>query len=80
MKKLVFRNPYVEEFRYPKDLKRIVKVFADRGYEISEQDALSAWELYSDSMCAGWLVLGTDDDFVFYNIRSYFESHESHGG
>ena len=35
MKRLVFKDPYNHHHEYIEDIQRIVKVFADRGYEIS---------------------------------------------
>lgn len=75
MKKLKFRKIYNHHFEYQGDILRIVKVFADRGYEISETDAVHAWEQFSDSMAAGWMCLGTDDE-VFQNVFYYFEEIE----
>lgn len=73
MKKLKFKNIYNHHLEYTKDIERIVKVFADRGYEISSEDALRAWEEFSDSMCAGWMILGSDDEQVFQDCFCYFE-------
>lgn len=75
MKKLKFKEPYNHHFEYQSDIDRIVKIFADRGYEISHTDAVHAWEEFSDSMCAGWMCLG-DDDEVFSDAFSYFEEVE----
>jgi hypothetical protein len=72
MKKLKFRDPYNHHYAYENDIDRIVKIFADRGYEISHQDAVRAWEAFSDSMCAGWMNLGNDDE-VFQDAFYYFE-------
>jgi hypothetical protein len=58
---------------YPYDVEHIVKVFADRGIEISYTDAKLAWETYSDSMSAGWMMLGENDDRIFDRIYHYFE-------
>jgi hypothetical protein len=57
---------------YSHEVNHIVKIFADRGHEISYSDARLAWEKYSDSMCAGWLVLDSDDCYVFDNLIQYF--------
>jgi hypothetical protein len=74
MKKLKFRDPYNHHHEYTNDIDRIVKVFADRGYEISHQDAVRAWECVSESMCAGWLTLNsTDDDEIFNDSFRYFD-------
>ena len=72
MKKLKFKNPYNHNHEYTNDIDRIVKVFADRGYEISHEDAVRAWECFSDSLCAGWLCLGSDEQ-VFKDCFEYFE-------
>jgi hypothetical protein len=73
LKKLKFNSPYNHHFEYQDDINRIVKIFADRGYEISSDDAVRAWEEYSDSLCAGWMSLGPDDE-VFQDTFCYFET------
>jgi hypothetical protein len=72
LKKLKVKKTYNHHFEYTNDIDRIVKIFADKGYEISATDAVKAWEQFSDSMCAGWMSLG-DDDEVFQDAFSYFE-------
>lgn len=72
LKKLKVKKPYNHHFEYKSDISRIVKIFADHGYEISESDAVHAWEQFSDSMCAGWMCLGTDEE-VFQDAFYYFE-------
>lgn len=72
IKKLKFKKPYNDHYNYTDDINRIVKIFADRGYEITSEDAFRAWEEFSDSMCAGWLILGSDDQ-VFDDAFYYFE-------
>lgn len=72
MKKLKVKEPYNHHYEYSGDIERIVKIFADRGYEISHTDAVRAWEQFSDSMCAGWMCLGEDDE-VFQDCFCYFE-------
>lgn len=73
MKKLKFREPYNHHYEYSGDIDRIVKIFADRGYEISSSDAVCAWEAYSENMCAGWMSLDYEDRYVFDSAFSYFE-------
>ena len=75
MKKLKVSKKYNHHFEYKNDIDRIVKIFADRGYEISHTDAVFAWEQFSNSMAAGWMSLG-DDDEVFADAFSYFEEVE----
>ena len=72
MKRLKVKPAYNHHFGYTSDISRIVKIFADRGYEISETDAVLAWEQFSDSMAAGWMSLGSDDE-VFEDAFYYFE-------
>jgi hypothetical protein len=71
-KQLKVKEPYNHHFEYTNDIDRIVKIFSDKGYEISATDAVKAWEQFSDSMCAGWMSLG-DDDEVFQDAFYYFE-------
>jgi hypothetical protein len=75
MKKLKFREPYNHHFEYTNDIDRIVKIFADRGYEITHSDAVHAWENFSESYAAGWMSLGEDEE-VFQDVFSYFEEVE----
>lgn len=74
MKKLRFRDPYNSHHEYTNDIDRIVKIFADRGYEITHEEAVRAWECVSESLCAGWLNLdSSDDDEIFRDAFYYFD-------
>lgn len=73
MKKLKFKDPHNNHHEYSNDIDRIVKIFADRGYDISHTDAVRAWEAFSDAMCAGWLYLDENDEVVFHDAFYYFE-------
>ena len=75
MKKLKVKASYNHHMEYRHDIQRIVEIFAPRGYEISESDAVVAWEQFSDSMCANWMILGTDDE-VFDDAFYYFQEIE----
>lgn len=72
LKKLTIKEQYNHHLEYTNDIDRIVKIFADRGYEISHTDACRAWEMFSDCMCAGWMMLGSDEQ-VFEDAFYYFE-------
>jgi len=74
-KKLKVKEPYNHHFEYTNDIDRIVKIFAERGYEISASDAVKAWEKFSYDMSAGWMSLGSDDE-VFDDAFYYFEEVE----
>lgn len=74
MQKLRFKDPYNNHHQYTNDIDRIVKIFADRGYEITHEEAVRAWECVSESLCAGWLNLdSSDDDEIFRDAFYYFE-------
>jgi hypothetical protein len=72
LKKLKVKEQYNHHFEYTNDIDRIVKIFSDKGYEISATDAVKAWEQFSESYCASWMSLG-DDNEVFEDVFSYFE-------
>jgi hypothetical protein len=72
LKKLSLKKPYNHHYEYTNDIDRILNIFADHGYEITYTDAVHAWEQFSESMCAGWMSLG-DDDEVFQDAFYYFE-------
>lgn len=75
MKKLVYVNPEGTE-HYPHDIDRIIEVCRNRGYEVSRNDALLAWQDYSDSMCAGWMGLHKSDDDLFLEVQSRLQEVE----
>jgi hypothetical protein len=47
---------------FPEDVNRITGLAIRRGYALSDEDAILAWEHHSESVCAGWLQLPQDDD------------------
>lgn len=71
LKKAVFRIQDEYDHDYKSDISRIVRIFKDKGYELSHSDAKAAWKSFSDSMAAGWLLLDEDDTKVFNNTRYY---------
>jgi hypothetical protein len=75
MRTLKFRPPewLKENFRWGGDVDRIVAICKAKGYHISEADAHHAWEEYSDSMAAGWMMLSDDDNDVFETVIEYCE-------
>lgn len=72
MKNLVFKKEK-EHFHYWDDVRKIVKVFDAKGYRIAEEDARAAWEKYSETMCAGWLILPEKNEDIFNAIIEYFD-------
>lgn len=77
MKKLKFKK---SKHNYHEDQKenidRIVSVCFQRGYLISGQDAMVAWERYSDMFAAGWLCLPKEDDHLFNDIMTIMEEEK----
>lgn len=63
-----------KNFDYPDDVERIVRVFAERGYEISPTEAQEAWKGYSDCLAAGWLILPENDEDVFLAAFGEFDT------
>ncbi len=55
------RQPYQED-RYDEDERRIVRVCAAAGYDVSQDDAFRIWGDRSESWSAVWLILPEDDD------------------
>jgi len=71
-----------EEFseRYPSDVSRICDVLRDRGFRADRGQALQMWENYSESMCAGWMILPEDDDVLYGELQHMFEPINSRYG
>jgi hypothetical protein len=71
MKTLKLKNE--SDGSFPEDVDRIISICKTKGYDIDYKTAEIAWEKYSDSMCAGWLMLGDDDEEIFNNLMSQLE-------
>lgn len=68
MSEIVRRFVLAEEegdFSYPADVERIVAICASKGIHISPTDAHEAWDRYSNSVCAGWIILPVSDEDIF---------------
>jgi hypothetical protein len=52
----------ISKCRYPDDVARIISIAASRGVSLTALEAEKAWEEYSDSMAAGWMMLGDDEE------------------
>ena len=66
-----YRFPYLEKLNVPveykKDVDHIRQVLEDAGvdtYHLSNYDIYQMWEAYSNSLCAGWLRLPSDERIV----------------
>lgn len=59
---------------YPHDCKKIVAAALLHGNcLLTPEAAEEAWEDYSDSMAAGWMLLPDDLEDVWRSISYYFE-------
>ncbi len=56
----ILRAPYQED-RYDEDERRIVRVCAAAGYDVSQDDAFRIWGDRSESWSASWLRLPDED-------------------
>lgn len=78
MKKLKLKpNPKDYHWTLTEDIQRIIKVFADKGFEISESDAIESWERRSDSFLITWMNIHPYSDTEIYEfLKNYFEDDE----
>jgi aspartokinase-like uncharacterized kinase len=72
MKILRIKNP--ESLRFPEDVARISKILLEKGYMATSDQCEYLWEIYSDSLCAGWLILPEDDEYVLNCIEPWIAS------
>lgn len=82
LKKMVFRQPNPAIW-YPDDVVDLVRIAADRGYELQPIDAQAAWSEFSESHSAGWLILGAccegddSDEGIWQAMLPYLREIES---
>lgn len=55
------------------ELEALQFALATMGYRASLAQAERLWDMYSDSMCAGWMNIPDHDDEIVNCIRPYFE-------
>lgn len=67
---------YARPIDHPEDVDRIVKVFANRGHELSREAALDAWTGASSDRFASWLILDDDDETLFELTKKYLKEEE----
>jgi len=54
---------------YRDDCERIQRILRDKGYNATLQQCEELWDDYSDSMAAGWMGLGDNDEDVYSHLR-----------
>ena len=87
MKKLIIKKEEEDDshaHRYADDIGYMVEICRARGYEIDRKTAQEAWELYSESMAAGWMCLDTfssdkeaNEDVIFQTILGECDVEDS---
>ena len=58
---------------YPADVDRILLALAHHGYLATRQECVALWQQYSDSMCAGWMMLPDSEAEIVSCVRGYFD-------
>lgn len=66
------KNIILKEPEFLGDCKKVQKIFADRGYDITIAQASVLWEKYSAEMLSGWLCLVASDDQIFESVKRYW--------
>lgn len=56
---------------FPEDVTRIVRVLAERGVNVTDEQAHAAWLTLSDEYMAGWLAPHANDDELFNAVRKH---------
>lgn len=59
---------------YPLDVTRVQHAVIARGYNCTREQARDLWQAYSDSMCAGWLLMdGWSEGGVWKAVEPFIE-------
>ena len=62
---------------FPEDVSVIQDIVINHGYECNRLQAKQLWEAYSESLCAGWLILdGFNDTAIWDYIEPFIEDME----
>ncbi len=69
LKKIKLKPSPISTIDFPDDVAKLVKIFADRGYDCSPDLAYTIWSTYSEDVyCAGWLIMKAYSDEELFNI------------
>lgn len=76
MKRLYNINNDFSECQYQSDVKRLHGVAIAEGfYDFTIKEIQQIWEDYSETYCAGWLIMdGYTDDELVYILEDYCEA------
>lgn len=57
---------------YPEDISKVQCAVINHGYDCTREEAAALWEAYSDSECAGWLLLeGYSEDGIWKRVEPF---------
>lgn len=63
-----------DDWSEDRDVERILSILKENGIKVTKTWITKLWRDYSETHCAGWLVLEEDDDDLFLGILYYLES------
>ena len=69
---------FTEDYEYPEDVDQIVQSFKNAGLVCTRRQAYLMWESYSDGICAGWMILPSNDDAIIRSCEPYFRVVEDY--
>lgn len=69
------RLGFEDQFRI--DVERMLRCANDAGYGLTEDDLVSAWTDYSESLCATWMMLPKENDNLLSILLKHIESTSS---
>lgn len=67
MRRLILPPP---EDSFPGDVDRIIDACAKNNFSIDRETAIRAWMAYSESLCAGWIMMFDEDHHIIEAILS----------
>lgn len=60
-----------EDFDYPEDIDRIIKVCKKEQIYLTHKQAERIWQNHSEGYCAGWLFLPENDEAILRVVKNY---------
>jgi hypothetical protein len=73
-KAIKVKNPFIKHVdQYRDDCNRIQACLLDHGLFATLDQCAELWELASEDMCAGWLVLPEKGEDIYTEVKRYIE-------
>lgn len=77
IKTIKIKNPYARNKDvYREDCNRIQAALMDHGYYATIDQCEELWELHSEDMAAGWLIVSERGEDIYKELKPYFEGVE----